>query len=219
MLFVVDFDGTLSVTDSVDALLARFAAPRWRAIEKAWREGAISAVTCMERQLRLVRADAAALDAFFRTIQLDAGFLPFHRHVSRFARVAIVSDGLDRAIETALRVAGWPSLPVFANTLAVTEDGLAIGWPHRRADCAGGNGVCKCAVAREQSAPGEPVVLVGDGRSDVCLARHADVVFAKGSLAEHCARHGIAHHPFETFADVLAEVERWPQGRRLARVA
>ena len=33
MLFIVDFDGTIAPTDTVDALLEKFAAPEWRRIE------------------------------------------------------------------------------------------------------------------------------------------------------------------------------------------
>ncbi len=77
-----------------------------------------------------------------------------------------------------------------------------------------GNGTCKCAIAQKLSVQsGGPVVLIGDGKSDACLAAEADVVFAKGSLIKHCESNGIAHHRFQTFADVLAQVKKWPQDR------
>lgn len=46
------------------------------------------------------------------------------------------------------------------------------------------------------------VVYVGDGLSDRAAAEAADRRFAKGKLAEHCRRHGIAFEQFETLADV-----------------
>ena len=36
MLFVVDFDGTLSVRDTVDAMLEKFAGPEWETVEEEW---------------------------------------------------------------------------------------------------------------------------------------------------------------------------------------
>lgn len=211
MLFIVDFDGTLSVRDTVDTMLEKFAAPQWKNIEQQWLDGAISAVECMKQQIRLVATDHVTLENFFRSIQLDASFLPFHRFVSKFAEIAIVSDGLDHAIMTAARHAALPEMPVFANRLHFVPDGIDISFPHLNANCDVGNGVCKCAVARDlaQAAHG-PVVLIGDGKSDACLAGRADMVFAKGSLIRHCEDYGIAFSPFQTFADVLAKVKKWP---------
>ncbi len=211
MLFVIDFDGTLSVKDTVDAMLERFAGPDWETVEEEWLAGHITAVQCMQKQLRMVDADHVTLESFFRGIQLDASFLPFHKHVSQFAEVAIVSDGLDHAIKVAMKNAALPDLPVYANKLHFVPDGIDISWPHLNASCSAGNGVCKCAVARNLAAEAEgPVILVGDGKSDACLAKNADVVFAKGSLVKYCEQQGIAYHPFQTFADVLAKVKKWP---------
>lgn len=210
-MFIIDFDGTLSVRDTVDTLLGKFAAPEWEAIEQQWLAGEISAVECMQQQLALVKADHVTLESFFRGIQLDASFLPFHQHVSQFANIAIVSDGLDHAINISMRHAVFPQLPVYANHLNFVPHGIAISFPYLNQDCAAGNGVCKCAVARDLvQACGGPVVLIGDGKSDACFARQADVVFAKGSLVTYCAQQGIAYHPFQSFADVLARVKKWP---------
>ena len=209
MYFIVDFDGTLSVRDTVDLMLARFADPEWKAVEDAWLDGKITAVECMQKQLRMVRADRVSLEKFFRAIQLDAGFLPFYEHVSRFARVAIVSDGLGHAITVAMKNAALPEIPVFANKLHFVSDGIDISWPHMNPACTAGNGVCKCAVANALCG-GSRVILIGDGKSDACLAGKADVVFAKGSLISFCETNSIPHYKFETFSDVLAEISTWP---------
>jgi 2,3-diketo-5-methylthio-1-phosphopentane phosphatase len=214
MLFIVDFDGTLSVGDTIDAMLERFAGPEWEDVEAEWLAGDITAVQCMQRQVRMVKADNVTLEGFFRGIQLDATFLPFYKHVSSFSTMAIVSDGLDHAVKVAMKNAALPSLPVYANRLHFVPDGIDISYPNLNADCSGGNGTCKCAIAQKLSLQsGGPVVLIGDGKSDACLAGEADVVFAKGSLAKYCEQQGIAHHRFQTFADVLAQVKKWPQDR------
>ena len=211
MLFVIDFDGTLSVRDTVDAMLEKFAPPEWEEVEQEWLDGHITAVQCMQKQLRMVKADHVALENFFRGIQLDASFVPFYKHVSQFAKMAIVSDGLDHAIKVAMKNAAMPDLPVYANKLHFVPQGIDLSWPHKNEACKGGNGVCKCAVARDLSGGSMPVVLVGDGKSDACLAREADIVFAKGSLIKHCEANNIPHIKFQTFADVLTKVKTWPQ--------
>lgn len=210
MLFVVDFDGTLSTSDSVDSMLETFAAPAWEDVEAEWLAGRITAVQCMQRQLRMVNAERSMLESFFRGIALDASFLSFYQHVRQFSRVAIVSDGLDHAIHAAMKSAAFPELPVYANKLHFLSDGIDISWPHKNAACSGGNGVCKCSVANDLASDGECIVLIGDGKSDACLAGRADVVFAKGGLIDFCEANGIAHHRFQTFADVLEVVSSWP---------
>jgi 2-hydroxy-3-keto-5-methylthiopentenyl-1-phosphate phosphatase len=212
MLFIIDFDGTLSVKDTIDDMLEHFADPSWEDIEKSWVNGDISAVECMTQQVRMVKADNIKLEGFFRGIQLDASFIPFYKHISRFAKVAIVSDGLDHAIKVAMRNAAMPDIPVYANRLHFVPEGIDISFPNKMEGCAGGNGTCKCAISRNLSAESSgPVVLIGDGKSDACLAGSADIVFAKGSLIKHCEKNSIPHYKFQTFADILAKVKTWSE--------
>ena len=211
MLFIIDFDGTLSVKDTIDDMLEHFADPSWEDIEQSWLNGEINAVECMTQQVRMVKADNITLEGFFRGIQLDATFVPFYKHISQFTKVAIVSDGLDHAVKVAMRNAAMPDIPVYANHLHFTPSGLDISFPNKVEGCAGGNGTCKCAIAQNLALDSSgPVVLIGDGKSDACLAGRADIVFAKGSLIKHCEKNNIQHHKFQTFADVLAKVKTWP---------
>lgn len=218
MLFVIDFDGTLSRKDTVDTMLEKFAPAEWKNIEQDWLDGRITAVECMQQQIRMVKADHITIENYFRSIELDDSFLPFYRHVSAFAGVSIISDGLDHAIQVATRQAGLPEIPAYANRLHFVPDGIDISFPHLSPLCDAGNGVCKCTVARNLSGAGQ-VVLVGDGKSDACLARSADVVFAKSSLLRYCREQGIAHIPFDTFADILSVVKGWPLPQKAASFA
>lgn len=218
MLFIVDFDGTLSVGDTVDAMLERFADSRWQDLEADWLNGKITAIDCMQQQLDLVRADQITLENFFRGIQLDASFIPFHKYISQFSKVAIVSDGLDHAIDVATRNAAIPLMPIYANKLHFKPNGVSISYPLRNPDCKAGNGVCKCQIADKLSEDvGGPVVLIGDGKSDYCLAKHADIVFAKGKLITHCEQENIPFRRFKTFAEILEVVKQWEPAKKLPR--
>ena len=140
--------------------------------------------------------------------------MDFVRYVSPFARLAVVSDGLDYPIQVAMLKAGLPKMPVYANKMAFRPNGLSLSFPHGSPTCETGSGVCKCAVAR--SLDPATVVLVGDGRSDFCLAKSADHVFAKGSLIRFCEKENIPHTPFATFSDVLAVVSEWDKTTLIA---
>jgi 2-hydroxy-3-keto-5-methylthiopentenyl-1-phosphate phosphatase len=211
MLFVIDFDGTLSLRDSVDALLERYAPAEWHAIEAEWAQGRITAKECMKQQIRMIEADETQLERFFETIRLDQTFLPFLNYVQSFAQVAIISDGIGRAIHTALEAAGFPGIPIFANLLSFLNGHWELDFPNSAMDCKVGSGVCKCAVARDLAgSSAQPVVLIGDGRSDMCLAGRADYVFAKESLARYCESQSIPFSEFTNFRDVLHSIQSWP---------
>lgn len=217
MLFIVDFDGTISQKDTLDAMLERFADPAWETLEQSWLAGEIDAVECMSQQVSMIRADQLSLEKFFREIKLDYGFKAFYQYASQIGKVIIASDGLDQAIKISMQHAGFPSVPFFSNHLNYEPNGIKMTFPNRQANCQGGNGNCKCAVAQSQKQyPNEKIVLVGDGKSDACIAAKADVVFAKGKLIKHCETHNIPHTPFSNFEEVLAHIITWPEGKSLA---
>jgi 2,3-diketo-5-methylthio-1-phosphopentane phosphatase len=217
MLFILDFDGTIAPTDTVDALLERFADPEWRVVEERWVKGAINSRQCMAEQIALVNGERGELEGFLKSVVIDPSFAAFIRYVEPFADVAVVSDGLDYPIRHALR---HLDVPIYANRMRFrgsngSSNGLAIEFPYGDAACSVGSGVCKCAVARSVNAGrGLATILIGDGRSDRCLARSADFVFATGALRKFCEVENIVHSPFETFGDVLSVVRRWDARER-----
>jgi 2,3-diketo-5-methylthio-1-phosphopentane phosphatase len=210
MLFIVDFDGTIAPTDTVDALLERFADPEWRRVEERWITGQLSSQECMKAQLALVSADRAILEDFLQSVVIDPFFSEFVQYASAFADIAVVSDGFDYPIRYALQKQGIPPLPLYANRLEFRKHGLDISFPHSDPGCAHRSGVCKCAAARAlDDGRRLTTVLIGDGRSDRCIARSADYVFAKGSLRKYCEEEGITCTSFDSFDDVMAVIRNW----------
>lgn len=214
MLFIVDFDGTIAPADTVDALLERFADPEWQRIEEQWVTGLLNSRECMKAQLALVSADQAILENFLQSIVIDPFFSDFVRYASAFAEVAVISDGLDYPIQHALQKLSIPRVPVYANRLEFRTNGLDISFPYADTACTAQSGLCKCAVARSLNASrGLSTVLIGDGRSDRCIAQSADYVFAKGSLQKYCESEGIIHTPFNSFDDILTVIRKWDTSR------
>ena len=210
MLFIIDFDGTVAPADTVDTLLERHAAPEWRRIEEQWASGLINSQECMAAQIALVSAERPVLESFLQSVAIDPSFPEFVRYASTFADLAIVSDGLDYPIRHALQKLDIPPIPIYANKLGFTPRGLDISFPYTDSTCAVKSGVCKCAMARAVDAGRDlTTVLIGDGRSDQCIAREARYVFAKGSLLRFCREEGINHIPFDSFADILKLTRGW----------
>jgi 2,3-diketo-5-methylthio-1-phosphopentane phosphatase len=212
---LLDFDGTISKVDTTDLLLEQFAAPAWRDIEEEWKAGRIGSRECMVRQIDLVRATPAEMDAFIGTVQVDPGVRGF---VQRFRNLGhslmVLSDGLDRTIRTVLDRADI-DLPYFANHLQWRgHDRWRLTFPHAKGTCATLAGNCKCSFA--EGDPRMLTIMVGDGRSDFCVAGRADLVLAKGSLLKHCRANDLPHYGFETFDEATALLARWLDGQGTA---
>jgi len=209
---LVDFDGTIATDDTTDALLERFAEPGWLDIEADWQAGRIGSRECLVRQIDLIKASAKQYDDFVSSIEIDPGFRPFVEECrSRDFDIMVVSDGLDRTVGTVLRRAGL-DLPFRANRLqAVGTDRWRLTFPHARDDCQSLSGNCKCQFA--EAARGSVRVVVGDGRSDFCIAGRADLVLAKSSLVEHCRRNALPHFAITNFDEATDIFVRWLDDR------
>jgi 2-hydroxy-3-keto-5-methylthiopentenyl-1-phosphate phosphatase len=211
---LVDFDGTIAPIDTTDLLLERFAAPAWRDIEDDWKAGRIGSRECLVRQIDLVRATPAAMDAFIRSVEIDRGFAGF---VDLFRRLGhalvVVSDGLDRTIRTVLD-RHEVNVPYFANHLQWRgDDRWRLTFPHAKSDCTSLAGNCKCSFGARH---GALTIVIGDGRSDFCLAQRSDLVLAKASLLAHCRAADLPHIPFENFDHATALLAAWLEERDAA---
>ncbi len=204
----VDFDGTIAAGEPTDALLDRFAHPSWREIEEEWQQGRLSSRICMSQQVDLMRAEPAEIDEFLRNIEIDPDFPKFVQLCRAYGgRVVVVSDGLDRVVRTVMRASGW-DLPFSANRLTwVGGDRWKLEFPHARKDCRSAMGNCKCSHGRRF--PSSPAILVGDCRSDFCLAEHVHLVLAKGKLAGHCKDNGLPYVQIHNFANATQVLHAW----------
>jgi 2,3-diketo-5-methylthio-1-phosphopentane phosphatase len=200
-LIIVDFDGTVVRQDATDLILERFALPEWREVEQEWVAGRIGSRECLARQIDLVRASDQDLDDVIAELEVDPGFSGFVSLCQeRGFEVVVGSDGLDRIIAPVLERCGL-ALPFVSNRLTSTGRGRwRVDFPHFDPACEVSSGTCKCAIAGGAAAP---TLLVGDGRSDFCVAARAKWVLAKGQLVHHCRQSKIPYVPFDDFADAI----------------
>jgi 2,3-diketo-5-methylthio-1-phosphopentane phosphatase len=203
-VLLLDFDGTVSPTDVGPFILASLTGSRWIPPNQAWERGELTTPERARQQWALLEADEAAVASVLAGIRLDPALPVLLRECRRRGiRVWIVSDGFDFYIERLLDSHGVTGIPFFANRARWRDGRWELDFP--RPDAPGAPaGAWKAAVVRRFQDEGARVVYVGDGLSDRVAAEAADRRFAKGKLAEHCRRHGIAFEPFETLADVHA---------------
>ncbi|HEX9020125.1 MAG TPA: MtnX-like HAD-IB family phosphatase, partial [Nitrospirota bacterium] len=200
--FAIDFDGTVTDADIIDTVLQRFADPAWQEVETQWERGLIGSRQCLETQMSLVDSSLAGLLDYIDEFAIDESFRDFIALLAeRQIPYAIISDGFRVFIERLLATAGLKRLPVYANELREENTGLKTLFPYSRPDCDAAN--CKCDVVARLSGE-RPVILIGDGRSDFCIARKANHVFTKNTLTGHCRANSIPHTPFDSFSEITA---------------
>lgn len=204
----VDFDGTISLEDTTDVVLERFADPSWQKVEAEWLAGRIGSRECLQQQVDLIRATPEELDHICEDVPLDPHF-PELVDMCRRAGipVTVVSDGLDRLVTKMLGRMGI-ELPVLANRLEYLGDRRwRLAFPYSASDCRAEAGNCKCLALTKE--PTTTRILIGDGRSDFCAAETADMVIAKGALVEHCQANGLPCIVFGNFAGATALLADW----------
>ncbi len=170
---------------------------------------------CLSRQLALIKATPSELLAYFDSVEIDPDFPDFVDHVIGLgASIEVVSDGIEQGIARILSRNYVTLLPILANRLRqVDQNSWRIDFPYSSDACRAASGNCKC-----KSTPrNKRVLVIGDGKSDMCVASTADFVFAKGSLAQYCEANNIPHARFDTFAEVPALLGPTASGHRRQR--
>ena len=214
---ICDFDGVIAVTNVFVRLLEEFALSQWRVIEQDWLEGRISARERLSCQVALIRAHSYEMVRFCHNIEIDPTFPAFTEFCNaRQFPILVVSNGLDLLVQQALARRGLGHLLIIANQLKQRgEDHWQVTFPYRVTRCWRGTGVCQSTVTLTHT---KPVVFIGDGRSDRCFVRQADLVLAKGSLVHYCLRHDIAHLAVDSFADALLILQQLSSDSSIERV-
>ena len=215
-ILFLDFDGTITGRDVVDAILETYAEPEWLRFEADWRAGRMGSRECLRAQMSLVRANRKQLDSLLDEIEIDDGLLPLlETCAAHELPVHIVSDGFDYCIR---RILGRASKRVHAllrgaRVCASRLEARGHLWrtefPFFHQACAHGCATCKPAVMRLLNHSNVHAIFVGDGLSDQYAVESADTVFAKGPLAAYCGEQSIEHTPFNNLADVATHLDRW----------
>jgi len=209
----VDFDGTVTKEDVGNAFFREFGGERCDEYVRSYRNGDLSAAQCFTLEAAAIgefsRIDA---ESFVRSQPIDptfSGLLSFAQ--KRGYEVTVVSDGLDFYIREILAANGV-DVPFFANRTAFVPAGdsdlctLCIDFPYADESCSR-CACCKRNIMLTRSGDEDVIVLIGEGYSDICPARFADIVFAKKELQSHCQAGNISYFPYLDFNDVVRKLE------------
>jgi 2-hydroxy-3-keto-5-methylthiopentenyl-1-phosphate phosphatase len=210
----IDFDGTITSQDVGDAMFETFGGKRCLQFIEEYRSGSISAAECFKRECAECKGtDKRDLDIFLDSQQIDPFFVEFITFCrSHGIAHYILSDGMDYYIHRILSQYTIRDLEYFSNHLELmpvdgtTKVTFQPSFPFTDEVCNN----CACCKRNHMltlSGDEDIIVYVGEGFSDQCPVRYADIVFAKDELLKYCRQKNISYFEYQTFADVIARLK------------
>ena len=77
-IIVSDFDGTITLEDSLYKFFQTYAKDTWLDVERMWCQGVIGSKECLEREFELVEnLDKELIDEYISTLEIDPYFIAF----------------------------------------------------------------------------------------------------------------------------------------------
>jgi 2,3-diketo-5-methylthio-1-phosphopentane phosphatase len=197
-----DFDGTVTLEEVSVGLLKAFAPHAWETADSDLYSGRTTLRETMAREFGALRAPREELEKWVWAVRLRAGFRELVDEArNRKVPLTIVSEGLDFYIEAFLAHQGI-AVPFRTNRAVFTDGGICVEHPYSSPDC-DLCGTCKKAFLARFRDECYTTIYVGDGISDRCPARYADLLFARDGLLEYCEGAGIPCFEYRDFFDVL----------------
>ena len=223
----VDFDGTITLRDVGDAMFERFGGSRCTESIEEYRQERISAAECFRRESAACGiVNLPELDAFLDAQEIDPTFSPFvHYCTTAEHELVVLSDGMDYYIDRILRRQGLSQVRFYSNHLRLepVDSGTKVRFVPEfpftdevcdRCAC------CKRNHMLSMTGDADIIAYIGEGYSDRCPARFADLVFAKDELLRYCQGENISYFEYQSFADVqrrLQELLSVPGKKRLLK--
>jgi 2-hydroxy-3-keto-5-methylthiopentenyl-1-phosphate phosphatase len=204
-----DFDGTITDDDVAQLIFDRFGSHIWWDIENRFRRGEISCRNALISEFSTVRGSRQEIESFIRNyVGMNATFNHFAEACrGRNVNMSIVSDGLDFYINLILRDIDIDGIKLYCNKAVFEDNKVRISFPYVNPDC-DKCGNCKKLHLKRLRDKGYFIIYVGDGYSDMCVAKDADFVVAKSHLLDFCRTKKIACAPFRDFSEVEALVKK-----------
>jgi 2-hydroxy-3-keto-5-methylthiopentenyl-1-phosphate phosphatase len=211
-----DFDGTICQQDVGEQFFLKFAGEKANQNIQHLLGGEITLQEWLTELCEAIPSiNEKELQDFVDQFAVDPHFTEFVRFCKKQEiPLMILSDGLDVYVERVLSNAGLSHLPFFANHTEFAGVKLKVSFPYTDAEC-NSCGNCKRNHMLNASADEDIIVYIGDGYSDRCPARYADIVFAKRQLIKHCQDQNITYFEFNHFGEVLTKMEEIVQRKRI----
>jgi 2-hydroxy-3-keto-5-methylthiopentenyl-1-phosphate phosphatase len=207
-----DFDGTITVSDNILAIMRHFEPPGWEDIVQQLMDKKLSirqAVGAMFALLPTSRKDEI-IHYSINNASIRDGFGDFVDYCKQNdITLLVTSGGIDFFIYPLLAPFPIPKEHIYSNASSFDGENIEILWPHPcdehcDVDC----GMCKTAIIRSYDSETYHRILIGDSVTDFAGAKLVDTIFARSHLIDLCDELGLSYTPFETFFDIINRLEQ-----------
>jgi 2-hydroxy-3-keto-5-methylthiopentenyl-1-phosphate phosphatase len=208
---VVDFDGTITEQDLLDAIAQTFGdMDVYREVDEALDRNGMTLHEVIRREFEPV---TAPLEEVVDWVLEHSSVRPGFRELVVLARergwrFVVVSSGFRQIIEPVLEREGVGDVELVSNEAEPDPAGWRIRF-FDESECETCGEACKRHTVRAGAPQGE-VVYIGDGYSDRCAAEDADRVFARRGLEAYLRERGVGFTHFDDFHDVIAVLDGSP---------
>ncbi|MDQ0416834.1 2-hydroxy-3-keto-5-methylthiopentenyl-1-phosphate phosphatase [Croceifilum oryzae] len=206
-----DFDGTVTVSDNIIAIMKQFAPKEWIVIKDDILAQRISIRHGVAQLFRLLPSSQKEeiIEYILQKMRIRKGFKEFVSWTEeKGIPFWIVSGGIDFFVYPTLEGVVKPE-KIYCNHSDFTGERIEIIWPYTcdhlcQNDC----GCCKVTILRQFDSTQIHRIVIGDSITDLQAAKMADQVFARDFLIEKCEEQKIPYFPFETFHDIRFVLEQ-----------
>jgi 2-hydroxy-3-keto-5-methylthiopentenyl-1-phosphate phosphatase len=214
-----DFDGTITESDNIIAIMKKFAPPNWEAIKDQILSQKISISEGVGKLFSALPSDMKAEITSFaiENARIREGFAEFVEFTrSQGIPLYIVSGGIDFFVYPILEKYG-PFEGIYCNQADFSGDNIKILWPHECDSlCQNNCGCCKPSIIRKLSNVEDNYnIVIGDSVTDLEAAKKADFVLARDLLLEKCVEWGINHKGFTTFHECIEAIKNRIEVKKL----
>ncbi len=205
-----DFDGTVTLNDTFENVLARFGKGEWRAVDDQYVRGEITLEECVRQQGGMVQVPSSEILSYLDGV---TKFRPNFDKLIEFCMtnhfpLVIVSAGLDFVIKHFLtREKFQDKVELVAASAKCTPTGIKFEWPKLRSDRSMN---LKDDMVRYYKQRADTVAYIGDGRWDLHALRNADrrFVIRNSKLAELCLEQEIQATRIIDFQEVVKSLQK-----------
>jgi len=213
-----DFDGTITESDNIIAIMKKFAPPNWEDIKDKILSQEISiseGVGELFSQLPSEKKDEITKFAI-ENAKIREGFSDF----VEFARTEdiplyIVSGGIDFFVYPILEEFG-PFEGIYCNQSDFSGENIKILWPYTCDSlCQNECGCCKPSIIRNINRDDDGfTIVIGDSVTDLEAAKQADFVLARDLLEVKCSEWDLNYKGFTTFYDCIEAIKNQIEVKR-----
>ncbi|MGM0507652.1 MAG: HAD-IB family phosphatase [Fusobacteriota bacterium] len=95
---------------------------------------------------------------------------------------------------------------MYSNELIFKEKNIKVRYPYNK-NC-GFCGICKKEILLKYKKEYDNVIFVGDGSSDLCASKYADIIFAKKGckLEKFSKENNMDYIPYSNFKDIMKSI-------------